>query len=166
MKEIIKNYGNSIIAGIIAISIISLIYIIPYNDGAGVFRAIGTIISGNSDDYLRDNYGTCTYEKYKENYINQIMIKDNIAIQTNRKLLASDFFDCKEAKFDSGSLNIIGVLGDNGESIQVLHENKVDYFYFEEPGIYRVFFAYSNAYGNKSYGSVFIPVNRESEALG
>lgn len=158
MKEIIKTYGSCIIAAMISLSMIYLVCFARYGNSVGILAVIGNMISNSSNQIMTTDNETDAYKEYINTKIKSVELKDNLDIRTGEKILASE---CFENEILPQLLTILGVKNEEGIVKQPIHENGVDYFYFEEAGIYQIFFEIRNEKGAKDYGSLFIPVNKK-----
>ncbi|MEE1028368.1 MAG: hypothetical protein UH211_06760 [Agathobacter sp.] len=161
MKEILKTYGSMVIAAMVGLSLIYIICFMEFKDNYGILAIIGDIASEQDSQILINDNESEQYRNYKNSKISQLTLRDDIEIKAGEKNPVTDCFISDAGDIRNDHMEIIAIEDSQGKNCELINENNKDYFYFEEPGIYRVYFSVSNDYGVKDYGSLYLPVNRK-----
>ena len=161
MKEVVRTYGSMIIASMVALALIYIICLINYNGDSGILAIVGSITSKETSQILIDDNEMEEYRKYRNSQIEHVNFKDDLEIFVCEKYLVADCFVSDSGQVSPDKISIIEIRDVDNNSIMFQRENEKDYFYFVEPGIFRVYFSVSNNCGVLDYGSLFLPVNRK-----
>lgn len=149
------------IAAMVGLSLIYIICFMEFKGNYGILAIIGDIASEQNSQILNNDNESEQYRNYKNSKISQLSLKDDIEINVGEKNLVTDCFVSDAGDIRTDCMEIIAIEDSQGQTCGLINENNEDYFYFEEPGIYRVYFSVSNDYGVKDYGSLYLPVNRK-----
>ena len=157
MKVVWQQYGGALVAALAGVLLLGIL--------AGVGRMCGIPLLVEGFAPMETVYGV-SLEEQETSMLNEVNKMHEItgnysdAIEVGHKTAVQEHLTLSGAYGEAVEVRLCKIYKD-GQSIDwETDENGVEYFCFEEPGIYTVFFQFRDSTGSVEYAQVRIPVQR------
>ena len=159
MKEILDQYGSSLLAAMMALFLIGLFALLPFGEKRGVAAAAGMLLCAEEENLLsgQDN---SAYRAYKSIGKPQIRFRDEMPLIAEIPVGMDEICQAVDGNGNVVSVQLLSVRDSGGEECECKNGEKIC---FPEAGIYELWVMACDAEGRSQTGVLKVPVMPKEE---
>ncbi len=160
MKQIMENYGGTIIAIMVMGAILFLLGTYTYGNATLSQNAIGFLANESIESMAKKQNEGVAFLQYKKRKSPEISFIENYEIRTEEYVPVEACFKAENFEGERIPVEVISIIDIQERNLSVYEYNGKTCFYFELPGVYQVYVKATDEENQTSYAMVKVPVNK------